>query len=176
MSRFLTLFFAMLGITMITWPGGAAAQYYDPWGPPPGYYDPYGAPPMMGHHGPPMGFREPPSCRIQNGVDYGGEWKKCSNVAGRLNGHRIDYDCQSFCTLKLASRNVCVTRGARLGFHGVSSGSPEGPIDHRMNAVFLRRLPAQIAAWVIRHRALDSKTLRYMSGSEAISLGIRECS
>jgi len=173
MSRFLSFLFAMLGIAMITWPGGAAAQYFDPWGPPPGYY----GPPPMGYRGPP----EPPSCRIQNGpqgrIDYGGEWKKCSNIAGRLNGHIINYKCDSFCTLKLASRNVCITRDARLGFHGVSYGGPDSQnIDPAGNAAYLRRLPRQIQAWVLRHRALDSKAFTYMSGSEAISLGIRECS
>jgi hypothetical protein len=170
MSRFLSFLFAMLGIAMITWPGGAAAQYFDPWGPPPGYY----GPPPTGYRGPP----EPPSCRIQNGVDYGGEWKKCSNIAGRLNRHRIDYECVSFCTLKLASRNVCVTRGARrLGFHGVSYGGPDSQnIDSVGNAKFLRGLPARIAARVLSSGALKSKEIWYMSGEEAISLGIRECS
>ncbi|MBI5003618.1 hypothetical protein HZC00_00810 [Candidatus Kaiserbacteria bacterium] len=168
-SRFLSLLFALIGLVLITWPGGASAQYFDPWGPPPGYY------------GPPMGYR-PPQMQVgpQRGpsghVDPGGRWEDYVARADRMNGHRIDYVCKSFCTIFLKTRNVCVTHNARLGFHGISYGGPDSQnIDTAGNAMYLRRLPRQIQAWVLSHRALESKRLTYMSGSEAISLGIRDC-
>ena len=169
-NRFLPFLLCVLGFALITWPGGASAQGFDPYyGPPPGY-EAYGSP--MGYRGPP----EPPSCRVQNGVDYGGEMKKCAAIADRLNGHIINYECDSFCIWKLSSRNVCVTRDARFGFHGVSYGGPYSKnINPKGNAMFLARLPRSIRAWAIRHGALNSKGLTYMSGSEAIALGIREC-
>lgn len=175
MSRSLSLLFVMLGIAMIMWSGGAAAQYYDPWGPPPGYYDP-----PMGYYGPP---RRPvvPQAGLHGRGDYGGRWEDYIAKVDRANRSRgetrIDKVCASFCTMLLGVRNVCVTRNARFGFHGISYGGPDSQnIDRAGNAMYLRRLPRQIQAWVLSHHALDSKQLKWMSGSEAISLGIRECS
>lgn len=91
----------------------------------------------------------------------------------------IDGRCMSACTLYLGARNVCITRGARLYFHGPSSqfyglGLPPDEFD-AVSRFMGNHYPEQIKDWFIgvgRYRLVG---FFEMGGAEAIALGAKEC-
>lgn len=88
---------------------------------------------------------------------------------------RIDYVCESACTMKLGARYVCATSDAVFRFHSASYGAGTGIKAPEGNRAFMRSYPPRIRAWVRQHRALDSFAYTSMSGEQAIALGIRRC-
>jgi hypothetical protein len=61
------------------------------------------------------------------GFEMGGRYARFDPVVSQYNQSdelfRIDGHCQSSCTLFLAIRNVCISRGASLLFHAAHDGS-----------------------------------------------------
>ncbi len=90
---------------------------------------------------------------------------------------RIEGRCESACTMYLGAANVCVTRDARLFFHGPSHFGlplPERDFDW-WSRVIASHYPPPIADWFMqtaRHRILGGYTL---TGAEVIRHGVREC-
>ena len=74
--------------------------------------------------------------------------------------------CESACTLALGWPETCVTANARLGFHAASNA----------NGTFLMysMMPATVRAWIDRHGGLAPRMI-YLSGREAIRIGVRAC-
>ena len=106
-------------------------------------------------------------------------------------GYLIDYDhfwifnervaisglCESACTMKLGSTHVCIYTDATLAFHaGVQrpGGPPYRPASNWVLATYLWPHPG-IGRWVRAHHALDQLTFTYMTGREAIALGVPSC-
>ena len=77
---------------------------------------------------------------------------------------RIEGTCVSACTMYLAAPNVCVTRDARLGFHGPSffgADLPPADFDY-WSRVLARHYPPAIADWFMttaRYRTFGTYTL-----------------
>jgi hypothetical protein len=93
---------------------------------------------------------------------------------------RITGRCNSSCTMLLALPDVCVSRNARLGFHGPSSqfyGIRLAPAEfERWSQIMADHYPATIRAWfmqVARYTFDDVLTVR---GSELIdNHGVKQC-
>lgn len=84
--------------------------------------------------------------------------------------------CKSACTIKLGIRGACVHPWAWLGFHSAYVAVPGGRIiEHDGNAVLMASYPPKIRRWVQKTRALRSFHYAYMSGAQAIALGVRQC-
>ncbi len=90
---------------------------------------------------------------------------------------RITGNCWSACTMYLAVPGTCVTRGARLGFHGPfgASGELESGSFELMSGLMADHYPQPIRDLFLtqwRH----SRRLTMLSGSELIRIaGVPEC-
>ena len=111
-------------------------------------------------------YGPPPSGAVILG-DSGGSIAAYLVAMAEARDIRIAGDCASACTMLLRSRNVCVYPQAALLFH-------KGTTALGTRTMF-ESYPRRIAAWVARHRALDSFQFTSMSGQEAIGLGVRPC-
>lgn len=97
----------------------------------------------------------------------------------RMRGQivQITGRCLSACTLYLGAGNVCVTRQARLGFHGPSDGGrPLSPaLFEAWSLQMATFYPEPIRSWFLRDaRHLIGPVLE-LSGAELIRLGVPEC-
>jgi hypothetical protein len=94
------------------------------------------------------------------------------NQSGEL--FRIDGHCQSSCTLFLAIRNVCISRGATLllrAAHDRSGSASLANAEHMLAAY-----NPQPREYLVSHHYMDTLAFHAISGSEMIhKFGYREC-
>ncbi len=118
-------------------------------------------------------------------ADYGGRVEKYQARLARAEarGEHIrigPIECDSSCTLYLASHNSCVSEEAVFGFHAPWFGGPEGGvIDPRMTAVFaahykpaLRRV---FMAHVYRNGNQAPGPMLRITGRQLAAYGYRLC-
>lgn len=74
--------------------------------------------------------------------------------------------CESACTLALGHRETCVTPDATLGFHLA--------IPPSYTWMVWREYPRGVQHWITEHGGLH-RWMLYMSGAEAIAIGVRRC-
>ncbi len=83
---------------------------------------------------------------------------------------RIVGECGSACTLFLGLPGACVSRGARVLFHGPSDGSEVWA------EIMAQHYPAPFRDWFrVQWRRIDYDKPMVFSGSELIALGVAEC-
>ena len=94
-----------------------------------------------------------------------------------MRGVVIDGICASSCTLYLGLPDTCVTRRAKLGFHG-----PNLPSGRKMGktyfdgwtGVMAEQYPPAIAEWFMAE-ARHSTALIYIKAEQAVRLGVKPC-
>ena len=112
------------------------------------------------------------------GFEMGGRYARFDPVVGQYNQSgelfRIDGHCQSSCTLFLAIRNVCVSRGATLLFHAAhdrSGNASPSNTEHMLNAY-----NPTLREYVTSHHFMDTLAFHAISGRDMIrKFGYREC-
>ena len=112
------------------------------------------------------------------GYEMGGRYARFDPVVSQYNQSgelfRIDGHCQSSCTLFLAIRNVCVSRGATLLFHAAHDGSGNASpsnTEHMLNAYNPR-----LREYVTANHYMDTLAFHAISGRDMIGkFGYREC-
>lgn len=111
-------------------------------------------------------------------VDRGGNVFEYLTDVDKIDAHheqiKIEGWCISACTVKLGAKNVCIYPDATLYFHQASD-SKTGIRSDLGTLLMYDEYPPKIQKWVTEHKALDHEYLTSMSGTEAISLGIKEC-
>ena len=112
--------------------------------------------------------------------DYGGEVDVYLREIQRdVNNdviYAIDGKCFSACTMRMS--RACVYPSALFGFH-----SPYIPKEYEQNYVAIMRgrdimlstYPGFIRKWVEANKALETSKHVYLSGSDAIKLGMVDC-
>lgn len=97
----------------------------------------------------------------------------------RLAGVRVELRgrCYSACTLYLGLETVCVSRRARLGFHGPSSyGRPlSGPEFERWSRLMAGYYREPLRSWYLQAARYEIAGYLTLSGAELIRLGYAEC-
>ena len=94
-----------------------------------------------------------------------------------MRGVKIDGTCASACTLYLGLPETCLTKRAKLGFHG-----PNLPSGRKMPKVafegwtkaMAEKYPPAIARWFMAE-ARYSDDLIYIKADQAVKLGARMC-
>jgi hypothetical protein len=112
------------------------------------------------------------------GFEMGGRYARFDPVVGQYNQSgepfRIDGHCQSSCTLFLAIRNVCISRGATLLFHAAhdrSGNASPSNTEHMLNAYNPR-----LREYVTANHYMDTLAFHAISGRDMIrKFGYREC-
>jgi hypothetical protein len=112
------------------------------------------------------------------GFEMGGRYGRFDPVVGQYNQSgelfRIDGHCQSSCTLFLAIRNVCVSRGATLLFHAAhdrSGNASPSNTEHMLDAY-----NSALREYVTAHHYMDTLAFHAISGYDMIrKFGYREC-
>ena len=88
--------------------------------------------------------------------------------------------CMSACTMYLALPQTCVTRQARLGFHGPSSpsfGIALAPAAfERWSRVMADHYPEPLRSWYLRDGRNQIIGFTEFRGADLIRMGVRECS
>jgi hypothetical protein len=112
------------------------------------------------------------------GYEMGGNYQRFDPVVSQYNQSgelfRIDGHCQSSCTLFLAIRNVCISRGATLLFHAAHdrSGNASPANTEHMLAAYNPRL----REYLVSHHYMETLAFHTISGSDMIQkFGYREC-
>jgi hypothetical protein len=112
------------------------------------------------------------------GYEMGGNYGRFDPVVSQYDQSgqlfRIDGHCQSSCTLFLAIRNVCVSRGATLLFHAAHdrTGNPSPANTEHMLAAYHPKL----REYVVSHHYMETLAFHAISGSAMIdTFGYREC-
>lgn len=114
-------------------------------------------------------------------LDRGGELPTYMRKVeqARITGQPIQItgQCMSACTLFLGTENVCVTRSARLGFHGPSNrGVPLSPVLFELWSQYMAdHYPEPIRTWYLRDARHSIGPMAFVSGQELIRLGVSEC-
>lgn len=99
----------------------------------------------------------------------------------RRSGQRVEIHgtCRSSCTLYLGAGDVCVSRDARLGFHGPSTqfqGVPLPPAEfERWSRVMAAHYPEPLRRWFLREGRNQIAGIREIRGSALIRMGVPEC-
>ncbi|MCC7320316.1 MAG: hypothetical protein IT542_04980 [Rubellimicrobium sp.] len=92
---------------------------------------------------------------------------------------RIEGSCISACTLYLGLPGTCVTRGARLGFHGPRTGLPGIPLPRaefeRLTRVMAAHYPPAIRDWFMTEARLTTTGYHVLSGVQAVAMGAQAC-
>jgi predicted amidophosphoribosyltransferase len=112
------------------------------------------------------------------GFEMGGRYGRFDPVVSQYNQSgelfRIDGHCQSSCTLFLAIRNVCVSRGATLLFHAAhdrSGNASPSNTEHMLNAY-----NPTLREYLSGHHYMDTLAFHAISGRDMIrKFGYREC-
>ena len=113
--------------------------------------------------------------------DRGGILAERSRMVQALqrSGTRVELRgrCHSACTMYLGLENVCVTRGARLGFHGPSSyGRPLAlPEFERWSLLMARHYREPLRSWYLQRARYEIRGYLTLTGAELIRLGYAEC-
>lgn len=114
-------------------------------------------------------------------LDLGGNiGRRTSEMdAIRGAGQRVEIRgiCASACTMYLGLESTCVSRGARLRFHGPSFPGRKlsKPAFDTMSGLMAAAYPEPLRGWFMaqgRHRIRGYHTVR---GAELIGMGVREC-
>jgi hypothetical protein len=112
------------------------------------------------------------SATIRIVKDHGGDISKYLHAFAKVRstGERvvIDGDCMSACTMVLGlvpSKQICVTRRARFGFHAASMLKNDGHLVTSAlgTEALLGIYPASVRRWIIQHGGL-TKQMTYMEG------------
>jgi hypothetical protein len=99
---------------------------------------------------------------------------QAQDVAVQIRG-----GCWSACTMYLALPRTCVTRQARLGFHGPGSAhygialAPEA--FERWSRLIASHYPEPLRGWYLREGRNRIVGFYELGGAELIRLGIPEC-
>jgi hypothetical protein len=112
------------------------------------------------------------------GFEMGGRYARFDPVVSQYNQSgelfRIDGHCQSSCTLFLAIRNVCVSRGATLLFHAAhdrSGNASPSNTEHMLNAYNPR-----LREYVTANHYMDTLAFHAIPGRDMIGkFGYRDC-
>jgi hypothetical protein len=113
--------------------------------------------------------------------DHGGSLSEYADryaaIARRGEQIVVAGTCNSACTLVLGLPHVCVTRGARFGFHRAyeprdASGFAYGRDSPAGTAYLMAHYPPAVRAWLARHGGL-TRNLKIMPGAAS---GLRRCS
>jgi hypothetical protein len=112
------------------------------------------------------------------GFEMGGRFKRFDPVVGQydLSGElfRIEGLCKSACTLFLAIRNVCVSRGATFMFHAGHDTSRN--ITASATSHMLGAYNASLRDYVTANHYLDTLAFHAISGCDMIQkFGYKEC-
>jgi len=112
------------------------------------------------------------------GFEMGGQYRRFDPVVSQYNQSgelfRIDGHCQSSCTLFLAIRNVCVSRGATLLFHAAKDRT--GSVSPSNTEHMLAAYNAKLREYVTSHHYMDTLSFHAISGRDMIDkFGYREC-
>lgn len=96
-----------------------------------------------------------------------------------LQGKQVEIrgECDSSCTMLLSV--ACVSKNARLGFHGPSSqyygvALPPEEFD-RVSHVMAEHYPPAIRNWFIAEARFTTMGLLTITGTEAVRLGAKKC-
>jgi hypothetical protein len=92
---------------------------------------------------------------------------------------RILGTCVSACTLYLGLPNTCVSRTAKLGFHGPSTRFQGIPLPlqefERVSRQMATYYPSQIRGWFMAEAQMRTGSYYTISGAQAIAMGARPC-
>lgn len=129
----------------------------------------------------------PPANTLRVTNDHGGLYMERMREIAMLQKERTDIriqgKCQSACTLYLKLEDqTCVTPTARLGFHGPQIYKDgrlfNVPEPERSQALvhISANYPDAIRGWFLQNAAhLSGPELAWMSGKDAVALGVRPC-
>lgn len=110
--------------------------------------------------------------------DMGGSVSARLDQMQHMSGVRIVGRCYSACTMLLGLPDTCVTRNARLGFHGPSTRSGL-PLPHseweRVSNVMADQYPPALRLWFLREGRMNTGPVRVIRGAELINMGVKEC-
>jgi hypothetical protein len=112
------------------------------------------------------------------GFEMGGPYVVFDPVVSQYNQSgelfRIDGLCQSSCTLFLAIRNVCISRGATLLFHAARDSSGNASPSNTQH--MLDAYNARLREFVTSQHYMDTLAFHAVSGEDMIQkFGYREC-
>ena len=110
--------------------------------------------------------------------DMGGSVSARLDQMQHMSGVRIVGRCDSACTMLLGLPDTCVTRSARLGFHGPStrSGLPLPRSEwERVSNVMADHYPPALRRWFMAEGRKNTGAVRVIRGAELINMGVREC-
>lgn len=99
-------------------------------------------------------------------------------IATQREPVRIVGYCASACTVHLGAPDTCVTRNARLGFHGPStrSGLPLPRSEwERVSNVMADHYPPKLRLWFLTVGRENTGPVRVIRGAELIDMGVKEC-
>lgn len=110
--------------------------------------------------------------------DMGGSVSARLEQMQTLSGVRIVGACYSSCTMLLGLPDTCVTRSARLGFHGPSTRSGI-PLPHsewdRVSRVMADQYPPMLRLWFLTTGRMNTGAVAVIGGRELINMGVKEC-
>lgn len=101
--------------------------------------------------------------------------------AFRKQGVRVHIEgqCNSSCTLYLGMPQTCVSRQARLGFHGPMSqfaGIPLPPQQfEEWSQLMASYYPSPVRKWFLKDARYTLDGIKTISGTQLIKLGVPEC-
>ncbi len=112
------------------------------------------------------------------GFEMGGRYARFDPVVSQYNQSgelfRIDGHCQSSCTLFLAIRNVCISRGATLLFHAAHDRNRN--VSPSLTTHMLDAYNPRLRAYVTANHYMDTLAFHSISGRDMIQkFGYREC-
>ncbi len=122
--------------------------------------------------------REAVAAGTTAGFEMGGRYARFDPVVSQYNQSgelfRIDGHCQSSCTLFLAIRNVCISRGATLLFH--ASNDRNGNVSPSNTEHMLAAYHPRLREYLVSHHYMETLAFHAISGSDMIGkFGYREC-
>ena len=110
--------------------------------------------------------------------DMGGSVSARLKQMQTLSGVRIEGACYSSCTMLLGLPDTCVTRSARLGFHGPSTRSGI-PLPHseweRVSRVMAEQYPPMLRLWFLTTGRNVTGQVIIKRGAELFRMGVKEC-
>ena len=110
--------------------------------------------------------------------DMGGSVSARLDQMQTLSGVRIEGACYSSCTMLLGLPDTCVTKSARLGFHGPSTRLGL-PLPHsewdRVSRVMADQYPPKLRLWFLAEGRMNTGPVRVIRGAALIDMGVKEC-
>jgi len=102
-----------------------------------------------------------------------------NDLRARNEPVRILGSCLSACTLYLGLPRTCVSRSARLGFHGPRAATRGLPLPmrefERVSQIMASHYPPSLRRWFMQEARMRLEGYYEVSGSQAIRMGVREC-